>query len=308
MTNLEFYSTLDSINSEKDLLREFQENLLETNRYFGYYVDFETVDEKSGRHSENIEKLQRLTDADDLKSEFFDLFDEAPEVLKSIPALVAERGNTLKVIEDLKEEDQNVVTFDFTEKQDVTEEEKQKYWEFVEKTGLADALRKVDDLEDYLYGVEAGLNTNARKNRSGNAMENLMEPLVRDAAEEKGLDVYREKNMGIIEEEHGLDVPDRLTNRQCDFIVTDGKRFVNIEVNYYKGSGSKPEEIVNSYSDRNDSLEATEAGKFIWVTDGQVWNTASNQLEVGLESMPYVLNVYFVRNGLLEEAFNRIFS
>ncbi|MFC2297283.1 MAG: DpnII family type II restriction endonuclease [Prevotella nigrescens] len=45
--------------------------------------------------------------------------------------------------------------------------------EFIQQIGLKEVLqaKQVKNLVDYVFGVEAGLDTNARKNRSGHLME-----------------------------------------------------------------------------------------------------------------------------------------
>jgi type II restriction enzyme len=55
---------------------------------------------------------------------------------------------------------------------------------FFRESGLRDILadRKISNLSDYVFGIETGLDTNARKNRSGTLMEGIVEDFVRDFA------------------------------------------------------------------------------------------------------------------------------
>ena len=48
--------------------------------------------------------------------------------------------------------------------------------EFLDSTGLTKILQsgQIKNLVDYVFGVEVGLDSNARKNRSGDIMENLV--------------------------------------------------------------------------------------------------------------------------------------
>lgn len=48
--------------------------------------------------------------------------------------------------------------------------------DFLQGTGLADILqnRTVGNLVDYVFGIETGLDSNARKNRSGDTMANMV--------------------------------------------------------------------------------------------------------------------------------------
>jgi type II restriction enzyme len=73
-------------------------------------------------------------------------------------------------------------------------------------------------------------------------------------------------------------------------------------VNYYSGAGSKPEEIVDAYINRKNELGKHGWG-FIWVTDGDAWSTAQNQMRKAFNQMDFVLNIQFARKGLLRDAF-----
>ncbi|WP_049774928.1 DpnII family type II restriction endonuclease [Thermoanaerobacterium thermosaccharolyticum] len=95
-------------------------------------------------------------------------------------------------------------------------------------------------------------------------------------------------------------------NRKADFIIIkNGNKVVNIEVNFYSGTGSKPQEIVDSYIERQNELKEN-GFEFIWITDGIGWKGQKNQLHKGFERVNYLLNLYFVRKGLLEEILWRI--
>jgi len=73
-----------------------------------------------------------------------------------------------------------------------------------------------------------------------------------------------------------------------------------IEVNFFSGTGSKPQEIVDSYINRQNEL--LENGfYFIWITDGFGWKGQKNQIRKGLELIDYPLNLHFARKGLLEK-------
>ena len=82
---------------------------------------------------------------------------------------------------------------------------------------------------------------------------------------------------------------------------------MNVEVNYFSGGGSKPEEIVDSYINRKEDLEGL-GWSFIWITDGACWRIAENQLRKAFQRMEYVLNVQFVHKGMLREALNKLLS
>jgi type II restriction enzyme len=74
-----------------------------------------------------------------------------------------------------------------------------------------------------------------------------------------------------------------------------------MEFNYYGGGGSKPQEIIDSYIDRQRQL-ANDGWRFILVTDGLGWLAGKNQLFRGIEELDFIMNLSFVKAGLLEAA------
>ncbi|MHA1426826.1 MAG: DpnII family type II restriction endonuclease [Candidatus Helarchaeota archaeon] len=64
--------------------------------------------------------------------------------------------------------------------------------------------------------------------------------------------------------------------------------------------------MVDAYINRFHEIKKA-GGHFIWITDGEVWKS-SNQLIKVFNNLPYVLNVYFIRKSVLEEAIKDIFK
>jgi type II restriction enzyme len=165
---------------------------------------------------------------------------------------------------------------------------------------LINFLKTVTNLKDYLTGVEVGLDTHARKNRSGSAMELAVLPLMQTLVESnKGLSLLFQKQFKDVEKSWGLSVPTTLRERRFDYVIKKDKTLINIEVNFFAGGGSKPQEIVDSYINRQNELYA-EGWKFIWITDGRGWKAGKNQIQRAIKEIDYVLNLDFVRRGLLE--------
>ena len=173
----------------------------------------------------------------------------------------------------------------------------------MKNSGLFILFEITKNLFDYVLGVEVGMDTNARKNRSGEAMEQLIKPVIERTSKELGARCLFQQKFGSV----GLfgRIPASLANRKTDFIVYKEDRFVNIEVNYYSGAGSKPEEIVDSYINRKNELEGY-GWDFIWITDGNVWKGSASQLTKAFQNMDYVFNINFSNRGLLKTALNKI--
>ncbi|MCX5685038.1 MAG: DpnII family type II restriction endonuclease, partial [Planctomycetota bacterium] len=146
-----------------------------------------------------------------------------------------------------------------------------------------------------------GSDTNARKNRSGTWMEKEIEHhLVAAAKAMPGSRIIRQKSFGHIAQ-LGVAVPKPLVNRKFDIFYSWKSANINIETNYYGGGGSKPQEIIDSYIDRQRQL-ATCRCRFILITDGMGWAAGENQLRRGIDELDFVMNLRFVEAGLLEAA------
>lgn len=140
-----------------------------------------------------------------------------------------------------------------------------------------------------------------RKNRSGTWMEKQVELLLNTiACSLHGSRIIRQKTFASLETE-GVVVPKQLRNRKFDTVYLWKNARITAEFNYYGGGGSKPQEIIDSYIDRQRQL-ANDGWRFILITDGLGWLAGTNQLRRGIEELDFIMNLYFVRNGLLKAA------
>ena len=154
---------------------------------------------------------------------------------------------------------------------------------------------------DYLTGVEVGLDSNARKNRSGNFMEDAIDEVL--AGILSANPNYRrlsQKQFKYLQRQFGIPISNGLRERKFDEAVFNDDFGVNIESNFYGGTGSKPSEIVESYISRKKELQQMGWG-FVWITDGDGWRKMRNQLRRGLENFDFALNLNMVAKGLLEK-------
>jgi type II restriction enzyme len=245
--------------------------------------------------------LNSLIGTKDFYNEFRNIIIKYPEVLPVIPLLLAVREIKLKIIKDFVDEKSDIFVFNFNPRK-LNKIEIEELLNFFEKTGLKDFFENFANksLIDYLTGIEVGLDTHARKNRSGDAMEILLKPIIEkinDKMNKKYNILFQKKFKEL--KKFDLKVPSSLLNRKADFILFNNRKVLNIEVNFYSGTGSKPQEIVNSYINRQDELLKNNF-KFIWITDGEGWKGQINQIKYGFERINYLLNLHFVRKGFLE--------
>ncbi len=240
---------------------------------------------------------------------FKSLLKDYPEVLPVIPMLIAVRDITFPVIADFYSEKVDIKRFDFSERK-LSETEIDNFLEFVQKTGLKLFFTELANrsLLDYYLGIEVGMDTNARKNRSGFAIEKVINHYLDDINQRQNFPfpILKQKKFSYLEKEFNFPVNSDIKNRRSDFlIIKDFKRPINIEVNFFTGSGSKPQEIVDAYILRQEELAQNNID-FIWITDGYGWKEQRNQTRKGFEKINYLLNIDFVKKGILEEILNTI--
>jgi len=133
--------------------------------------------------------------------------------------------------------------------------------------------------------VEVGLDSNARKNRSGRIYEDMVDFIIRDVVRQLRLNVSIKRNK-------------RLFGKVVDFtIYANNKPRIAIECNFYNVSGSKPLEIVRSYLNLNERLKEHNIA-FIWITDGPAWRLMKEPLMDAAKELDFILNTKMARKYL----------
>ena len=239
---------------------------------WNYYTDFSKVYENVERVKVELNILNSLIGSPNIEQEFIALVNRYPEVIKAIPILLAKREREIKVI-DSKE----TYVFNFAKMNYSVEQ----YALFMKNTGLFELIQKhiINNLVDYVLGVEVGMDTNGRKNRTGDAMENLVESYLVKAGLKKGKTYFKELNKSIVEQMFGLDLSgisnQDKTEKRFDFVFVDQIGHVYAcECNFYSGGGSKLNETARSYKTLALEAKSIPSFTFVWFTDGMGWNGA----------------------------------
>ncbi len=300
------------LKSKDEIVIEFWKTLLPTNKDFEFLVDWNKVSKQLYEYKFEIPLFNVLIKDKEFDQDLRELLINYPKSAKVIPLLLAiseKDGKNLILVEDFLNWNFNLSEINFTNFSPNNENELNKIVEFVEKTGLKKFFLNfaARSIEDYFTGVKVGMDTNARKNRSGKRMEKLLQSKIEIYAEKYGFQCFSQKTFQKLSDK--IDVPPSLSSRKADFILTRKDKWINIEVDFFNTSGSKPEEIVNSYADRQNEIKKHN-GNFIFVTDGAGWckenKDHQNQVRVAFEKIDFVLNLEFVRRGILEEIIKSI--
>lgn len=299
MANLEFYKKHLNLSTVDEICKALTDTLIETNYTYDFFVNWSKVSQNRDAFKYEVALLKSLKNSSNPVLDFRDLLGQYPEVIKVIPILLACRDGLLKVLNSIDTGLQYKI-FDFSKKS-YNMKEISEIVDFTKNTGLLDMLCRMDSATDYLLGVEVGLDTNARKNRSGLFLEKMVtETLAELSTRYSNLIIVEQKSFGYVAEKYGIQIPPTLKDRKFDYAVINKGKATTIEVNFYSGTGSKPSEIVSSYTDRNRVLISA-GWKFVWLTDGMGWKKMQRPLRVGVENIGYVINTKFLRDGLFEK-------
>jgi len=280
----------------------FFDTLLETNHDYRFFVDWEKVRENVRKFDLELNILNALIRDTAFDEKLRQILKKYPEVLPCIPLLLAVREREIKIAEDLSVEEIKISDYIFTNRS-LTDEEIDQVLIFFERTGLKAFFMQLatSSLQDYLYGIEVGSDSNARKNRSGNIAEEIIKKKISKTIDDCGSEmsmIVQRKFKSLARS--NLQVPRGLEDRQFDVVVLKPGRAINIEINFYNVGGSKPQEIVDSYINRQRELKQSD-WEFIWITDGPGWRTGRSQLEKALDEIEFVLNLRMVNMGLLSK-------
>ena len=306
--NLLYFKKLE-VDRPEAILNKFYDTLIDTNRGYNFFVDWDKVKRHVEEYKIEFNILNTLIGSENFDTDLKNILTEYPQVLPAIPILLAIRDQKFEVVKDFIDDNSDTIIYDFR-KRKLSSEEIDVIIEFFYKTGLKRFFLEMSSkcIQDYATGVEVGMDTNARKNRSGSAMEMALKPIVENIiAKQKSLyTVLFQKKFKYLEDNYNFKVNSSIRNRKADFIIIKNRnKVINIEVNFFSGSGSKPQEIVDSYIERQNELREN-GFEFIWITDGIGWREQKNQIEKGFAKIDYLLNLHFVRIGLLEEFLWRI--
>lgn len=263
-----------------------------------YFVNWDKVSANSADLEISLNKLNYLLGKENLKDEFEKLYQSNPDIVKALPVLLAVRENKLEVFDKVTKESE---FFDFSNGGDGSE----KYFEFIEKSGLARLFQKdgIKNLVDYVMGVEVGLDSNGRKNRGGTLMEEIVGTYIKDFAEKRGFEYLAQARATEIKAKWGYDVEVDKSERSFDFAVYNPqtKKLKLFETNFYNGGGSKLKAVCGEFRSLYDELTKQEID-FVWVTDGLGWETARRPLEETFNhNNGQVFNLNMLEDDVLEE-------
>ena len=262
----------------------FMGQLKSTNATLDFFVDFPKIRQKVKSMEISLCTLNYLIGKRDLKEAVTALWDHDRSIFQVMSILIAlHPSKNMKVLDEGGGDVRLCTLFDSVDG----------VMTFLTETGLADILtnQEITNLVDYVFGVETGLDSNARKNRSGK----LMEHLIGEAFKEAGIKYLEQVPSRNYPEVASVLGPDK---KVFDFAVTTPLKTYLIEVNFYSGGGSKLNEVARSYAEIGPKINQLLGYEFVWITDGKGWFLARNKLQKAFDVIPSVYNILTLKDFL----------
>lgn len=268
---------------------------------FGYYIDFNKVYNNVESIKIELNILNSLIGSKNIETDFENLIKKYPETLKCIPILLAVRE-----YEIFAGENGDVKLYTFNKQINTITD----YKLFMKKTGLFDLLSNhiINNLYDYVTGVETGLDSNGRKNRGGHQMEDLVESYIQKAGFKRDVNYFKEMYVSEVSRKWNIDLS-AVSNqgkmeKRWDFVVKTDNCIYLIETNFYGSGGSKLNETARSYKTIATEMKNVKGAKFVWFTDGAGWKSAARNLEETFDVLDDIYSINDMQNGIMKELFN----
>ena len=255
----------------------FMSQLQETNQTLDFFCDFEKISQNVENIKLSLCMLNSLIGSTDMRKSVETIWNRDKTAFNVMDILIAVRSEGKKKV--LDNMGRCVVLDSLFKSVDGV-------MEFLETTGLIEIFqsKKINDLVDYVFGIETGLDTNARKNRSGHVMEGMVARIFDKNGVKYRQEVYS-REWPSITNVLGDD------EKRFDFVVETPTKTYLIVVNFYSSGGSKLNEVARSYSDIAPKINSVEGFEFVWITDGIGWKSAKNKLQEAYGIIPSVYNL-----------------
>ena len=299
------YTVFDYLNLKPtDKLKFFMETRSSLSFLPSYWVNFENV-------KSNLEKFDcaELYALDFLKNKSNDVVDahfrSRPEALLLIPYLLGIRDDKFeKPISERKLKVQGLDETYILDFKNIEVDKIEKYLEFLHDSKLDWVLTQGVDksVHDYAVGLESGMDSNGRKNRSGKMGELFLEKVLADIAKERNWLYCGQTDSKKVKEHYKIDLEDVFENRRFDGSLFNPKikKLYLFEVNNFNSGGSKSKSSATEFKDLHNRFSRTNH-EFIYITDGRGWDSDQSHLKEAMEYIGKVFNYKMVESGYLKD-------
>ena len=265
---------------------KFMSQLQETNQTLDFFCDFDKISQNVEDIKLSLCMLNSLIGSSDMRKSVETIWNRDKTAFSVMDILIAVRSEGKKKI--LDNLGKCVVLDSLFESVDGV-------MEFLNTTGLTEIFqsKKINDLVDYVFGIETGLDTNARKNRSGHVMEDMVAR------------IFDKNGVGYRKEVYSSEWPSITEvlgddEKRFDFVIQTIEKIYVMQVKFYSSGGCKLNEVARSYSDIAPKITSVNGFGFVWITDGIGWKSAKNKLQEAYSIIPNIFNLTSVNDFIKE--------
>lgn len=284
--------------NEDDSFNFLIDTLVPTIHRSDWFVDWQRIKANVAPHVRELALLNTVVGSENIERDLAALIADYPKVLRVMPLLLASREHSFDVMVDAK----NLIVerFDF-EGKSPTKDDVASCILFLRDSGLLGILsdRRIKSIADYYFGIEVGLDSNARKNRSGELMESLVENFVVETAGELQAEYMAQATAAKVKSAWDFNLMMDKSERRVDFAIFKDDHLFLVETNFYGGGGSKLKSTATEYCEMFERYSAQHNVDFLWITDGFGWKGTQPPLREYCRKADYLLNLTTVRTKRL---------
>ena len=282
-------------NSADEVFNYLIDNLKETIKTWDYFVNWNKVIRNYQDVETSLNLLNTLIGKENIEVVAKNLLKEYPKVIAVIPSLLAYRERKVKLLSNIKNFE--TTEYDFSKSIDLD-----KAVMFLKESGFLKLVsdKTIKSIPDYFIGVEVGLDSNGRKNRSGTSMEDIAEFFIKDICQRKGYEYIPQATADKIKQKWNKDITVTKSSKRIDFAVNTPNKLYLIETNFYGGGGSKLKSTAGEYAEIYHQW-TNDGHQFIWITDGLGWQSTKRPLRDTFDNTDYIINLDMIQKGVLEE-------
>lgn len=269
---------------------------------WSYYTDFEKIKKNTFKIKVSLNILNSLLWEQNIEEKFLEVIRYYPETRDILPILLAVRDKFSIVLDSQTKEIENI-TYLFDKNCYLTQELEEKLLTFFRESWLKQVFENkyISNLNDYVFWIETGLDTNARKNRSWTLMENLILDFVADFCNKNNFKYKDQATAKWILENWDIKIESDKSDRRFDYAIFTWKKVYLFETNFYGWGWSKLKSVAWEFNYLYHFLQNQWIQMF-WITDWLWWKTALKPLEETYNSTDWnIYNLAMLKDWILNE-------
>ena len=250
-------------------LEKYIETLTLTNRTLDQLVDVYKVQNNMNKIQMDLNALNYIlgNSVEETMNKIDHLWESNKECFKTLLLILAIKENKMLVVED-------GIDFEILEFVKTKEGVKN----LLNKTNMISLLSNgsIKNLVDYCYGIEVGMDTNARKNRGGSKIESYIESELQKIFKDRKEITINTQSIVLKNGEIEL-----LDNKRFDLVIKNinTNKIILIEISWFNAGGSKINSNAKEYNEYNEQIKKIDNLKFIWLGDGKGMTSIKKNLE-----------------------------